>query len=183
MTQHQHITGPRRESIESIAALYGIQPDQLTAAVAFTLGQVEYAKRICISEGVGSGELPDRLRARVAEREAELRRLLDEQEQDVEQGQPSGATDLESAARTLFERHQREFENVPIANVIDVLTRQYDLRVYAEASGRDDLGNEGESYLATHSFTEKGLRYAAALARLEDDLVADELVPGESDAA
>lgn len=83
--QHQPSTtstpAQRRESIEAIAAQLGIEPHQLTPEVCFTLGQVEYAKRIAISEGCGSGELPDRLRARVEEREAELRRLLDEQGQ------------------------------------------------------------------------------------------------------
>lgn len=179
MTQHSTRTTPaqRQQEIEAIAQGYGIQPAQLTPAVLFCLGQLQASQMVAISEGCGSGELPDRLRARVAEREAELRRLLDEQEHDVEQGQPSGATDLESAARTLFERHQREFENVSIASVIEVLTRQYDLRVYAEAGGRDDSGNEVESYLVTHSFTAKGLRYAAALARLEDDLLPDEIEP------
>lgn len=92
MNQHQHsietTAGTRRESIEQIAEQYGIQPHHLTPEVIFTMGQLQCAQMVAISEGCGSGELPDRLRARVEEREQELRRLLDEQDQ-----QPAGQDD------------------------------------------------------------------------------------------
>jgi len=70
----------RRAEVEAIARQLGVAPHQLTIETAFYLGQVVAAQAVAVSETCGSGELPDRLQRRVAEREQELRRVVAEQQ-------------------------------------------------------------------------------------------------------
>lgn len=114
MNQHSTRTtaAQRQREIEALAlGGYGITPDQLSPAVLFCLGQLQCAQMVAISEGVGSGELPERLRARVQEREAELRRLLDEQDHqhagqdDEADAKPRLPVEALSATDQLYDAH------------------------------------------------------------------------------
>ncbi|MCC5871524.1 MAG: hypothetical protein JJU22_03930 [Gammaproteobacteria bacterium] len=156
----------RRSEVEAIARQLGVAPHQLTVEVAFACGQLQYAQQIAVSEGVGSGELPDRLQARVAEREAELRRLLDEQQGTQDDDSASTPENPQGWRRKALERLQ-EIEQETASMSVPQIGKALRDRLYMalEVQSEDEIG----FVFQTEELSRKGLDAITAVMLMLDE--------------